>query len=106
MRGSLAVRTTKGSDMGRGAAVLLAMAVIGACAVAPSNAAHQAAGPPRSLAAWYTAPEPVAVPVVKATPAARQVTSGAPPTNPSWSADITSPRINQVITFTGFADDP
>lgn len=30
----------------------------------------------------------------------------APPTNPSWSADISRPRINQTITFTGFASDP
>ena len=93
--------------MGRLAAAVLATALIGATAVAPSYGAHQAAGPPTSLAVSYSAPEPIAAPAVfRATPAARHVTSGSSPTNPSWFADVTKPRINQTITFTGFASDP
>ena len=33
-------------------------------------------------------------------------TSGAPPTNASWFADPSQPRINQNINFSGFASDP
>ena len=33
-------------------------------------------------------------------------TSGAPPTNASWFADPSQPRINQTINFSGFASDP
>ena len=34
------------------------------------------------------------------------MTSGSSPANPSWFSDVAKPRINQLITFTGFAVDP
>ena len=83
------------------AAWLLSAAVFVGAAVTPAFGAHRATGTDSGRSTQGAEPvqfDFAAFPGLS--------TSGAPPTNPSWYPDITKPRVNQTITFTGVASDP